>query len=76
MEMQRKLIGRSAQGREGELGRIVTVGLPAPYEGVGKALRSTYAPPRDSVPEDMMALLDTLDRHYAAGKIFLTSVGR
>ncbi|ETI64070.1 hypothetical protein C100_09445 [Sphingobium sp. C100] len=63
MEMHRKTLGRSALGRDGELGRIVTVGLPAPYEGVGKALRSTYSPPRDSLPDDMMALLAKLDRH-------------
>ncbi|MAX15554.1 MAG: hypothetical protein CMN59_08740 [Sphingobium sp.] len=63
MEMQRKMTGQPALGRDGELGRIVTVGLPAPYEGVGKALRSTYTPPRDGLPDDMMDLLGKLDRH-------------
>jgi hypothetical protein len=62
MEMQRKLFGRSAAGRNGDRTRIVTVGLPTPYEGVGNALRATYAPRRDSIPDDMMALLMKLDR--------------
>ncbi|MES2172797.1 MAG: hypothetical protein V4523_02505 [Pseudomonadota bacterium] len=41
----------------------MTVALPEPYEGVGNALRATYAPGRDGVPDDMMALLAKLDRH-------------
>ncbi|MCI4590161.1 hypothetical protein MOK15_08640 [Sphingobium sp. BYY-5] len=60
--MQRKSLDRAVLGRDGERGRIVTVGLPLPYEGVGNALRSTYAPPCDAVPDDMMALLTKLDR--------------
>ena len=63
MDMQPKSFGRSAMGRDGERARIVTVGLPAPYEGVGNALRSTYTPPRESIPDDMMALLMQLDRY-------------
>lgn len=43
-------------------GRIVTVALPLPYEGLGNALRSTYAPPRDALPDDMTALLARLDK--------------
>ncbi|MEK6724247.1 MAG: hypothetical protein ACOY4N_05095 [Pseudomonadota bacterium] len=39
----------------------MTVALPLPYEGVGNALRSTYAPPRDGLPDDMTALLARLD---------------
>lgn len=62
MEMQRKSSGRSAPGRQGDDGRIVTVALPLPYEGVGNALRSTYAPPRDALPDDMTALLARLDQ--------------
>ncbi|EQB31727.1 hypothetical protein M529_13180 [Sphingobium ummariense RL-3] len=60
MEMQRKSIGRSAQEQEGSKGRIVTVGLPTPYEGVGRALRSTYRPRPDTLPDDMLALLSKL----------------
>ncbi|HAF42013.1 MAG TPA: hypothetical protein DCG90_09655 [Sphingobium sp.] len=63
MDMQRKSLGRSAPGRNGDRDRLVTVGLPTPYEGVGNALRSTYAPPREAIPDDMMALLMKLDRH-------------
>lgn len=62
MEMQRKSSGQSAPGRDGGDGRIVTVALPLPYEGVGNALRSTYAPPREGLPDDMAALLARLDR--------------
>ncbi|WP_231382245.1 hypothetical protein [Sphingobium indicum] len=62
MEMLRKSSGRSAPGREFGDGRIVTVALPLPYEGVGNALRATYAPPRDSLPDDIAALLARLDR--------------
>lgn len=62
MEMQRKLVGRSAQGRDGSPHRILTVGLPQPYEGIGNALRSTFRAGRDSLPDDMMDLLSELDR--------------
>ncbi|WP_256869085.1 hypothetical protein [Sphingobium lactosutens] len=60
--MQPKSFGRSAPGRGSDRARIVTVGLPTPYEGVGDALRSTYRPPQESIPDDMMALLMQLDR--------------
>lgn len=63
MEMQRKYACRSATGGDGDKGRIVTVALPAPYEGIGNALRKTYSPPRVSLPDDMMALLQKLDHH-------------
>ncbi len=63
MDMQRKSFSRSAPGQDGNAARFVTVGLPLPYEGVGNALRSTFAPPRESVPDDMMALLGKLDGH-------------
>ncbi|MBH1999443.1 MAG: hypothetical protein I8H96_09905 [Sphingomonadaceae bacterium] len=59
---QRKPLGRSATGLDSGNGRFVTVGPPAPYEGVGRALRATYAPARDNLPQDMMALLACLDR--------------
>jgi hypothetical protein len=62
MEMQRKSSGRSAPGRNSGDGRIVTVALPLPYEGVGNALRSTYAPSRDGLPDDMAILLARLDQ--------------
>lgn len=60
--MQHKSSGRSAPGRKSGDGRVVTVALPQPYEGVGNALRSTYAPPREGLPDDMAALLARLDR--------------
>jgi len=63
MDIQHKVFGRSAPGRESGNGRVVTVAMPEPYEGVGNALRATYAPGRDGVPDDMMALLAKLDRH-------------
>jgi hypothetical protein len=62
MEMQRKIFGQGASGGDGGKGRMVTVALPTPYEGVGNALRSTYAPGRDALPDDMAALLAKLDR--------------
>ena len=63
MEMQRKSIGRPVSGRDNSPHRIMTVGLPQPYEGVGKALRSTFRARCDSLPDDMMDLLAKLDRH-------------
>lgn len=60
MEMQPKSIGRSAPGRDAAPDRVVTVGLPLPYEGVGRALRSSYVPTKDSLPDDMLALLAKL----------------
>ncbi len=62
MEMQRKIFGQGAIARDGGNARMVTVALPTPYEGVGNALRSTYAPGRETLPEDMAALLAKLDR--------------
>lgn len=61
--MQRKYSGRSAPGRADGKGSFVTVATPTPYDGLGNALRMTYAPGRDGLPEDMMALLAKLDRH-------------
>lgn len=63
MEMQRKSGSRWAEGREESHRRVFTVGLPKPYEGVGNALRSTFRARRDALPDDMMELLDKLDRH-------------
>lgn len=60
---QHKPSGRSATGQDGGNSRFVTVGTPAPYEGVGRALRATYAPVRENLPPDMLALLANLDRH-------------
>lgn len=62
MEMHRKSASRVAEGREGPR-RVLTVGLPQPYEGIGNALRSTFRARRDCLPDDMMDLLDQLDRH-------------
>ncbi len=63
MEMQRKPLGRSAPGRDSGGGRVVNVALPLPYEGVGKALRSSFSAQRDTLPDDMLALLAKLDQH-------------
>ncbi|MCP1471166.1 hypothetical protein J3E64_002870 [Sphingobium sp. OAS761] len=62
MEMQRKWTGRSARSMDSRRPSIVHVGLPMPYEGVGNALRSTFAPAKDALPEDMLDLLSKLDR--------------
>lgn len=61
--MQRKSLGQAGAARGGDKGRIVTVTPPAPHEGIGNALRATYAPGGDALPDDMMALLARLDRH-------------
>lgn len=63
MEMQRKSLGKARQSRDGSPARIVTVGLPQPYEGIGNALRTTFRAGRESLPDDMMDLLSRLDRH-------------
>ncbi|MEK7343097.1 MAG: hypothetical protein AABZ73_04665 [Pseudomonadota bacterium] len=63
MEMQRKPFGRSANGHDMGHARIVNVGLPKPYEGVGNALRATFSPAREALPDDIMALLARLDTH-------------
>lgn len=60
--MQRKSIGRAAQGRDGAHRGVLNVGLPQPYEGVGNALRSTFRARCDSLPGDMVELLEQLDR--------------
>lgn len=63
MEMQRKPFSRSAQGRNGANGQIVTIGMPVPYEGVGKALRASFSASNNStLPDDMLALLAKLDQ--------------
>jgi hypothetical protein len=62
MEMHRKPLGRIAAGQLGDKSHVVTIAPPPPYEGVGNALRSTYAPQRDALPDDMMHLLAKLDR--------------
>ena len=62
MEMHRKTGSRMAERRDGSHRHVLTVGLPQPYEGVGNALRSTFRARRDCLPDDMMELLDKLDR--------------
>ncbi len=57
--MSRKHLSQSAGGRDRGQGHFVTVGLPTPYEGVGRALRKSFAP-RESLPDDMMRLLAKL----------------
>ncbi|WP_150290824.1 hypothetical protein [Sphingobium estronivorans] len=63
MEMQRKPLGRSAKIQEGAIRRVLTIGVPQPYEGIGNALRSTFRAGRESVPDDMLELLAKLERH-------------
>lgn len=62
MDMQRKYVGRSAMGRDGGQSRILTIGLPLPYEGVGKALHKSFSCGRGDLPDDMLDLLAKLDR--------------
>nr|WP_240334216.1 hypothetical protein [Sphingobium estronivorans] len=61
--MQRKPLGRSAKIQEGAIRRVLTIGVPQPYEGIGNALRSTFRAGRESVPDDMLELLAKLERH-------------
>lgn len=42
---------------------IVTVGAPAPHDGIANALRSTYAAGREAIPDDMMDLIEKLGKH-------------
>jgi hypothetical protein len=60
MDMQRKYTGRRPKGCEG---RVMTVAPPSPYEGVGNALRATFRPVRNDLPDDMLDLLARLDMH-------------
>lgn len=63
MEMQRKSLIGSGTGKDGSRRAVVTVGLPQPHEGIGNALRATFRARRESLPDDMMELLNKLDRH-------------
>lgn len=63
MEMQRKSVSRSGNGRKTTDRKFLTVGVPQPYEGIGNALQATFRAKRDSLPSDMMDLLKKLDRH-------------
>lgn len=42
---------------------LMSIEVPPRHQGVGNALRATFRPARDGVPDDMMALLNTLDLH-------------
>ncbi|MBB3983513.1 hypothetical protein GGR44_003204 [Sphingobium fontiphilum] len=42
---------------------LMSIEAPPRHQGVGNALRATFRPARDDMPEDMMALLKQLDRH-------------
>lgn len=42
---------------------LMSIDVPPRHQGVGNALRATFRPARDNVPDDMMALLNQLDRH-------------
>ena len=61
--MPRKSLRGSAEEVNSSGRSVMTVGLPQPYEGVGNALRATFAARRDNVPDDMMDLLRKLDCH-------------
>jgi hypothetical protein len=64
MDLHRKATGRSAKDLTQGRGGMVTIGLPSPDEGIGRALRSVYCPVmQDGLPDDMLALLAQLDRH-------------
>lgn len=63
MEMQRKLVSSSGEGQDSDDRHFLTVGAPQPYEGVGNALRSTFRAKRDTLPTDMLDLLEQIDRH-------------
>lgn len=63
MDVQHKAMRQMRSERESATGHVVTVAIPEPYEGIGNALRATYAPGRDGVPDDMMALLAKLELH-------------
>jgi hypothetical protein len=62
METQRKQMERTVRPEDGA-GRFTTVNLPLPHEGVGNALRATFRPRRDDMPDDMLQLLARLDMH-------------
>ena len=63
MEMQRKPLSRSARIQDGAIRRVLKIGVPQPYEGIGNALRSTFRAGSGAVPDDMLDLLEKLDRH-------------
>ncbi|MGE4322254.1 MAG: hypothetical protein AB7E60_04415 [Sphingobium sp.] len=45
----------------GRRDRFLTIGLPLPHDGVGKALRAIFPAARQDMPQDMMELLMKLD---------------
>lgn len=63
MEMQRKPFSRSARVHDGAIRRVLNIGVPQPYEGIGNALRSTFRAGGGTVPDDMLDLLAKLDEH-------------
>lgn len=63
MELESKYRPARAGREDATAGRYTTVTLPLPYDGVGKALRASFAPVRTDLPSDMLGLLDKLDRH-------------
>lgn len=42
---------------------FLTICRPAAHEGVGQALRQAFQAQRDSMPADLTALLDRLDKY-------------
>lgn len=60
--MKRKYGGqpRIAGERSGQ--RLLTVGAPLRYDGVGNALRNSFRAGCGTVPADMLDLLSKLDR--------------
>lgn len=63
MEMQRKYLIQSGKGPGQKHPGVLNVTPPAPHEGVGRALRSTYRAGKEKLPDDMMELLRKLERH-------------
>ena len=63
MEMQRKPLDRSARIQDGAIRRVLNIGMPQPYEGIGNALRSTFRAGGSTLPDDMLDLLEKIDGH-------------
>lgn len=63
MEMQRKYLSQAAKGSDKRRPGVLNVTPPAPHEGIGRALRSTFRAGQEKLPDDMMDLLRKLGRH-------------
>lgn len=61
MVVERKMQAPEGGQEDGSSSRYMTVAIPLPHEGVGRALRASYAPARNNVPTDMLDLLARLN---------------